>query len=47
MTVLAHSDTPSPLAAFSIAFNSDGVTRARTILVFASPFGFGGPPTNN
>ena len=26
MTVLAHSEMPSPFAALSIAFNSEGVT---------------------
>ena len=44
MILRAHSDTPAPLAAFSIAFNSDGVTRARTMQLFASPFGSFGRP---
>jgi len=40
----AHSDTPAPFAAFSMAFNSSGVTRARTMQLFASPLGSGGRP---
>ena len=44
MTDRAHSEMPSPFAALSIALNSDGVTRARTISDFASPFGSLGRP---
>ena len=44
MTLRAHSETPEPFAAFSIAFNSSGVTRARTMQLFASPFGIFGRP---
>jgi hypothetical protein len=44
MTLRAHSDTPDPLAAFSIALNSDGVTLARTMQLLASPSGSFGRP---
>ena len=41
--LLAHSETPSPLAALVMAFNSDGVTRARTIYVAV----LGNPPVDS
>jgi hypothetical protein len=43
-TLRAHSETPTDFAAFSIAFSSEGLTRARTISLFASPFGSFGRP---
>lgn len=44
MTLRAHSETPVLPAAFSITFHSVGVTRARIILLLASPLGSFGLP---
>ena len=44
MTLRAHSETPLPFAALSIAFNSAGVTRAFTTQLRAAPFGSFGRP---